>query len=81
LAISDPGPLTSLDAASVALRFGSVSAVAKTENIRVGQNDRWLVAEGLFHKVPVWTGDLEMEKLLLAAARHFGVENPGKLIS
>ena len=80
LAISDPGPLTSLDGASVALLFGSVSAVAKTENIKVGQNDRWLVAESLFHKAPVWTSDLAMEKLLLAVAQHFDLENPGKLI-
>lgn len=64
LSISDPAGLGSLDGNEVAQWFGVASAIAQASGIKIGQNDRWIVAESLTHDVPVWTADTAMRDLL-----------------
>ena len=43
--------------------FGQVSAVAQRAALRIGQNDRWILAEALCWSVPVLTADATMHRL------------------
>jgi hypothetical protein len=43
--------------------FGRVSALAQRAALRIGQNDRWILAEALCRGVPVLTADATMHRL------------------
>jgi predicted nucleic acid-binding protein len=43
--------------------FGRVSAVAQRAALRIGQNDRWILAEALCWGMPVLTSDATMHQL------------------
>lgn len=66
LSISDPAEIVSLNGSQVAQWFGVTSAIAQTNSIKVGQNDRWIVAESLTHGIPLWTADTAMRDLVEA---------------
>ena len=64
LSISDPAGIGSLNGNQAAQWFGVVSAIAQASRIKIGQNDRWIVAESLTYGVPVWTADTAMRDLV-----------------
>lgn len=76
LAITDPNTLSAVDGSLLARWFGAVSAIARTDGIRIGQNDRWIVAEALTHSVPVWTCDETMAKLVHSVRQRHDLPAP-----
>ena len=76
LSISDPAGIASLDGNQAAQWFGIASAIARASRIRVGQNDRWIVAESLTHGVPVWTADSSMRDLVDAIRERHEAPEP-----
>lgn len=50
----------------LARRFAEVTAAARRAGMRIGQNDRWILAESLHHDVPVSTADTTMHELGVA---------------
>lgn len=66
LSISDPAGISSLNGNQVAHWFGVTSALAQASRIKIGQNDRWIVAESLTHGIPLWTADTAMRDLVEA---------------
>ena len=61
--ISEPGTVE-LD--ELSRWFGTVSAVATAAGIRIGQNDRWIIAEAAHADLPLWTADEAMHRLCAA---------------
>ena len=47
-----------------------------TESGFVGQNDRWIVAESLTHRIPVWTADTAIRDLVNAIGERHEVVEP-----
>lgn len=76
LSISGPAGIVSFNGNQVAQWFAVVSAIAQASSIKVGQNDRWIVAESLTHGVPVWT-DTAMRDLLDAISERHEVAEAG----
>jgi predicted nucleic acid-binding protein len=55
-----------LDLAALADRYGLVSAQATREGMRIGQNDRWIIAEAAGHGVTLVTCDAVQAALMSA---------------
>lgn len=66
--ISQPPMAVDLD--ELSRWFGTVSAIAVAAGIRIGQNDRWIVAEAALADHAVWTADEPMHRLCAAVAEH-----------
>jgi predicted nucleic acid-binding protein len=73
LAISDPSSVASLDGGLLAQWFGLTSAIAQTDRISIGQNDRWIVAEAMAHSTGLWTADAAMRDLVEAVRKRHDV--------
>ena len=76
LSISGPAGIVSFNGNQVAQWFAVVSAIARASSIKVGQNDRWIVAESLTHGVPAWTADTAMRDLVDAISERHEVAEP-----
>lgn len=53
-----------LDLADLATRYGAVSARATDAGLRIGQNDRWIIAEAAGHGVTLVTCDTAQASLM-----------------
>ena len=73
LAISKPSAVSAVDGSLLARWFGSVSAIARTDGIRIGQNDRWIIAEAISYGVAVWTCDDAMARLVQSVRRRHDI--------
>lgn len=68
LQVTTDAPARSTQTAqALAVAFGWLTALAKAERIKIGQNDRWILAEAAYASVCVLTADHPMNQLGIAA--------------
>lgn len=60
----------------IAEQFGVISALAVSAGIRIGPNDRWILAEGVARSQQVLTTDQGMEDLALVVDRELSRRSP-----
>ena len=77
LQLSYPDPMLSTSALSH--RFGAVTAICARERLKVGQSDRWILAEALALGVPVLTADNAMYRLAEELASSWLVPGVGAI--